>query len=178
MEEFLFPAEPLPFSDAIGTRILPYAQSPFTQRDVAAVFDSSVEFENPTADSIWVRLQNNASIVCPITSITITSSVVSPGVLVVGDSLSVNFWALSPAVRVQICGRYHDNPGIDNGTPGQYTFVHTVRQTDYSGPCSVSLYLTSEDDGVLPVYTEDTGFSIVIGVSSIGSHCVLMMRVW
>jgi len=161
LDEYLFPAAEQP--GMIITQILPYARSPITQEEYAAQFDPNIEFENQRFDSISVQLQSDPSLECPITGASFSSDVRSPGPLRIGDSLNVTFSAANPPLRVKICGRYLDHPLSTNGFPGQYNFLHTVRSTDSSGPCSLSLYLSPDESGVVPVYTQDTGFVVFPG---------------
>ena len=161
LDEYLFPAIGPPYESLISTSIIPYAQNPFTQQDQAARFDNPKISPLGRTSSITVELNyglpGGDEYLCPITSTTFTSNANSP--LRIGDSVTISFSARDPPVRVKICGRYQPNPGVNNGMPGQYTFTHTVRSTDSSGPCSLALYLPWIRNA-LPVYSEPTGFSV------------------
>jgi len=154
LDEYLVEADREPFTVDKQAYFIPYSRNSAAQEDQLALFPSALQ----TAIQISLLvLRRKGSIACPVTGVDFDPTASS--VLNIGDSFTVSFSSTIVPARVKICGRYHPQPGVNNGNDGQYTFGHTVRSGDVAGACSVLVYLPNTD-GILAVFEQATNVTI------------------
>jgi len=161
LDEYLVEADREPFAFDMQANFVPYGRNPAAQEDQRA-WRNPGRRANGIQVFLYVVTDDSTAIACPVTSINFSST--AGNVVRIGDSFTVNFSSTSVPARVKICGRYHPQPGVNNGNDEQYTFIHTVQSGDIAGACSVLVYLPYTD-GILAVYEEATGVLVTIDLS-------------